>query len=71
MNISNNTVLITGGATGIGLELVKQFIAKGNTVIVCERREIKLKEAKTLLPKLITNHCNIALIEQRRALFNF
>lgn len=71
MNISNNTVLITGGATGIGLELAKQFIAKGNTVIICGRRENKLKEAKSLLPQLITKQCDISNIDHRRELYNF
>lgn len=70
MNCSNNTILITGGATGIGLELAKQLIAKGNTVIVCGRREHKLAEAKKLLPQLITKVCDIATIEERRALYN-
>jgi uncharacterized oxidoreductase len=71
MNITNNTILITGGATGIGLELAKQFITKGNTVIICSRREDKLKEAKNLLPSLITKQCDISDIDQRRALYNF
>lgn len=71
MKITNNIILITGGATGIGLELAKQFIANGNTVIACGRRENKLKEAKALLPKLITKQCDISNIEQRRELYNF
>jgi uncharacterized oxidoreductase len=71
MEISKNTILITGGATGIGFELAKQFIAKDNTVIVCGRRENKLKEAKNLLPSLITKQCDISDIDQRRELFNF
>ena len=71
MRITNNTILITGGATGIGLELAKEFIANGNTVIVCGRREEKLLEAKRLLPQLITQPCDIADIEQRRELFKF
>ena len=53
MNISSNTVTTIGGATGIGLELAKQFITKSNTAIVCGRRESKLKEAKSLLLQLI------------------
>lgn len=39
MKIANNTILITGGATGIGFELAKEFIAHSNTVIICGRRE--------------------------------
>jgi uncharacterized oxidoreductase len=71
MNLSNNTILITGGATGIGFELARQFIKRGNTVIVCGRRMDKLSEAKRLLPQLITQQCDLADIEQRRSLFQF
>ena len=71
MNISNSIVLITGGATGIGLELAKQFINKGSTVIICGRRKNKLAEAKVLLPQLIIKQCDIANIDERRALYNF
>jgi uncharacterized oxidoreductase len=71
MKITNNTILITGGATGIGLALAKKFIANNNTVIVCGRREEKLHEAKRLLPQIIIKQCDIADIEQRRALYEF
>jgi len=71
MNISKNTILITGGATGIGFELAKRFVAAGSTVIICGRREDKLQEAKKILPALITRQCDIADVEQRRALYNF
>lgn len=71
MKTTGNTILITGGATGIGLALAKQLITKGNTVIVCGRREEKLSDAKTNLPTLITKHCDISNIDQRRELFNF
>ena len=50
MNVKGNTVLITGGATGIGLALVKEFVNAGNKVIICGRRQDKLDEAKTLYP---------------------
>jgi uncharacterized oxidoreductase len=69
MKINNNTILITGGATGIGLALAKQFIANNNTVIVCGRRQEKLDEAKEILPSLVTINCDISKIEQRRELF--
>ncbi|MGL2993896.1 SDR family oxidoreductase [Flavobacterium sp. TSSA_36] len=71
MKTTNNTILITGGATGIGLELAKQFIAQNNTVIICGRREEKLSEAKKILPNLITKKCNISDLKQRQDLFNF
>lgn len=69
MKITKNTILITGGATGIGLALAKQFIANNNTVIVCGRRQEKLNEAKAILPSLVTMQCDISNIEQRRELF--
>ncbi len=71
MKITNNTILITGGATGIGFELAKEFIAISNTVIICGRREEKLNEAKRLLPQVVIKQCDIANIEQRRALYQF
>jgi uncharacterized oxidoreductase len=69
MKISGNTILITGGATGIGLELAKQFIFNNNTVIVCGRRQEKLNEAKTILPSLNVLQCDISIIEQRKELY--
>lgn len=71
MKITGNTILITGGATGIGFELAKEFIAKGNTVIICGRRQEKLQEAKRLLPEVIIKQCDIANMEQRREIYNF
>lgn len=71
MNIHKNTVLITGGASGIGFELAKQFVENGNTVIICGRRQTKLNEAKKALPQLITFQCDVSDIEQRRALYRF
>jgi uncharacterized oxidoreductase len=69
MKVSNNTILITGGATGIGLALANQFIANNNTVIVCGRRQEKLNEAKAILPSLVTMQCDISNLEQRKELF--
>ena len=38
MNTSGNTILITGGGTGIGLGLAERFLKDDNTVIICGRR---------------------------------
>jgi len=52
MNIAKNTILITGGATGIGFALAEQFLAANNHVIICGRREEALQAAKQKLPEL-------------------
>jgi uncharacterized oxidoreductase len=44
MDVSGNTILITGGASGIGLALAERFLHAGSRVIVCGRREEKLWE---------------------------
>ena len=45
MKITAKTVLITGGSSGIGLELARQLAAQGNTVIVTGRDPAKLNAA--------------------------
>jgi type VI secretion system protein len=44
MEISGNTVLITGGATGIGYAMAEAFLKARNEVIICGRREERLLE---------------------------
>jgi uncharacterized oxidoreductase len=71
MRLSGNTILITGGATGIGFALAKQFIGLGSKVIICGRREGKLDEAKKQLPQLITKVCDLELESERVELANW
>jgi uncharacterized oxidoreductase len=52
MQTKNNTILITGGATGIGFALAEKFSKNGNTVIICGRRKDKLEEARKKCPEL-------------------
>ena len=44
MKPSGNTILVTGGGSGIGRELAREFQLAGNTVIVAGRREAALLE---------------------------
>ena len=71
MNLSNNTVLITGGATGIGLELARQLLARGNEVIICGRRRERLEQAKTMYPALHARVANVAYPRDRGDLLAF
>lgn len=43
MKISKNKILITGGASGIGLGLAEQFIKEDNQIIIYGRQSSKLK----------------------------
>jgi uncharacterized oxidoreductase len=67
----NNTILITGGATGIGLALAETLVNTGNKVIICGRREGKLKEARDKLPQIQTRACDVSREKERESLFNW
>jgi len=71
MKLANNKILITGGATGIGLGLTERFIKEGNTVIICGRREEALKEAAGKFPGVITKTCDLSNETERIALYNW
>ncbi len=43
--LSNNTILITGGGSGLGLSMAKKFASLGANVAICGRTEEKLKRA--------------------------
>ncbi len=60
-----HTILITGGATGIGFALAERFLAAGHRVAICGRRDAKLGEAKAKRPDLVTFRCDVASCDDR------
>src|SRR5580765_3706427 len=70
MNIKNNTVLITGGGSGIGLETAKLLSRNGNKVIIVGRNEQKLQEAVEKVQNLVAIRCDITNAEEVDNLVN-
>lgn len=60
MNTKNNTVLISGGSAGIGLEIAKIFSAQQNKVIITGRNKERLDKALQLLPGATGIQCDVA-----------
>jgi uncharacterized oxidoreductase len=52
MQLRQRTILITGGTSGIGFELARQLLARGNTVIITSRDAARLAQAQQRLPGL-------------------
>jgi uncharacterized oxidoreductase len=70
MNISGNTILITGGTSGIGLAFAEQFYQAKSQVIICGRRQQRLDQLRQTYPGLITITCDVSDQGQRRSLHN-
>jgi uncharacterized oxidoreductase len=54
MKLTDHTILVTGGSSGIGLAFAAKFLELGNEVIVTGRRQSKLDEVKARYPELHT-----------------
>lgn len=68
MRTTGNTVLITGGTSGIGLALAEALLAKGNTVVACGRNASRLAAARRRLPGLQARSCDVSAAGSRTSL---
>ncbi|MFB9075824.1 SDR family oxidoreductase [Flavobacterium procerum] len=71
MNLKGKTILITGGASGIGLESAKQFLEQGAKVIVTGRNKEKLDQAKKFYPQIIAVQNDVSNPDDAQELYNF
>ena len=59
MHISGNTILITGGGSGIGLALLRELYYEGNNLILTGRNEKTLQSVKKEFPNISTFQCDL------------
>lgn len=60
MKMTGNTILITGGTSGIGLELATQLSQRNNTVIVTGRNPATLHDIRSTLPNIHTYQSDVS-----------
>jgi len=68
MELSNRTVLVTGGTSGIGLGIAEAFQQAKSKVIVCGRDKKRLSSVGNQFPDITALVCDLADAKQRRAL---
>jgi NAD(P)-dependent dehydrogenase (short-subunit alcohol dehydrogenase family) len=68
-SLAGKRVLITAGASGIGLEMARGFLANGASVLICDVNEPGLAAAKAELPKILTSVADVSDEDSVAALF--
>ncbi len=68
MKLKGNTIVVTGGTSGIGRELVERFLALENKVVTCGRRKDRLEQLRASHPDLSIFTCDV-MDEGQRAKF--
>jgi uncharacterized oxidoreductase len=70
MELKKDTILITGGTSGIGLEMARQLTKLGNTVIVTGRDHLKLEKIKKELPSVNIYSCDVSSMQEVQSLYD-
>ncbi|MBV1695217.1 MAG: SDR family NAD(P)-dependent oxidoreductase [Hyphomicrobiales bacterium] len=67
MKLQGHTILVTGGASGIGLALVRRFRSRGANVIVCGRDDAKLAALTQSDAAIAVHRADVARADEREA----
>lgn len=70
MKTTNNTVFISGGSAGIGLEIAKSFSEKGNKVIINGRNQERLDKALEQLENAVGIQGDLSVESERIRIAN-
>ncbi|HTX17396.1 MAG TPA: SDR family NAD(P)-dependent oxidoreductase [Bacteroidota bacterium] len=68
MDLTGNTILITGGTSGIGLAMAEFFLKEKNHVLICGRRDARLHAIQRRAPAIHVKTCDIVKEADRRNL---
>jgi uncharacterized oxidoreductase len=68
MQLRGNSVLITGGTSGIGLAFAQEFLKEGSNVIITGRRQDRLDQISTQYPGIVVRQSDVADAAQRKEL---
>lgn len=60
MQVESNTILITGGESGIGAALARAFSVDGHVVIICGLREERLSEVSKANGNIYSYICDVS-----------
>ncbi|MFM7965973.1 MAG: SDR family NAD(P)-dependent oxidoreductase, partial [Betaproteobacteria bacterium] len=69
LSMKDRRVLITAGASGIGLEMARVFLEAKCRVMVCDKNTSALSDARKELPDLLTVEANVAQESEVKTLF--
>ncbi len=74
MNLDGHVSVVTGGATGIGLQMAKGLAEAGSNIVICSRRLAVCEAAATEIEKIgvkaLAIGCDVTKIEQVEAMKN-
>lgn len=71
MKTAGNTILITGGSSGIGFGFAKEFLRLGNKIIICGRSEYSLNKVKERYPEIMIRTCDVSIASEREELYDW